>query len=275
MASPKIWFVTGAARGFGRFWTEAALRRGDKVAATARDTAKLENLLSTHGDAVLPLKLDVTERDAVFNAVDQAHRHFGRLDVIISNAGYGLMGTIEEAAIADVRTNFETNLFGTLSLIQAVLPILRSQGSGHILPVSSVAGLIAVAGAGIYEAAKFAVEGLAEALAAEVAGLGIKVTIIEPGAYATDFLNPSSLKSSAPLAVYDGVREQLQAMLTPEMLGDPTATAAAILEVVDAENPPLRLLLGKMLPMIRQTYEQRLGVWESWNDISAAAHGKL
>ena len=273
MSAQKIWFITGAARGFGHIWAQAALARGDKVAATARDLKTLDSLQLQHGQNVLPLQLDVTNREAVFKAVNHAHQHFGRLDVILSNAGYGFMGAIEEASIEDIRANFETNVFGTLSVIQAALPLLRAQGSGHFLPVSSLAGLVAVPTAGIYEGAKFAVEAIAEALAAEVAAFGIKVTIIEPGAYATNFLSDASIKQAVPNPIYNPVRDQLAAMLTPDMIGNPAATAAAILKVVDAREPPLRLILGSGLPMVRQVYAERIKTWEAWEDVSKAAQG--
>ena len=273
MAGAKIWFITGAARGFGRLWTEAALARGDKVAATARSVPALAALTAQYGDAVLPLQLDVTDRPAVFKAVEQAHQTFGRLDVVISNAGYGVMGAVEEVSIEDARANFETNVFGTLNLIQAVLPLLRAQGSGHIIPVSSVGGVLAVPTAAIYEGAKFAVEGIGEALAAEVAGLGIKVTIVEPGPYATNFMSGTSLRIAPLLPAYDGVRAQLAALLKPEDVGDPAATSAAILKLADAENPPLRLLLGALLPMIKHVYAERIKTWESWDDVARAAQG--
>jgi NAD(P)-dependent dehydrogenase (short-subunit alcohol dehydrogenase family) len=138
MSQQKVWFITGSSRGFGLVWTEAVLKRGDKLAASARNPKALKAFVEAYGDAVLPLKLDVTDRDAVFEAVRKAHQHFGRLDVILSNAGYGILGALEEVSIEDVRTNFETNVFGTLSVIQAALPLLRAQGNGHILPVSSV-----------------------------------------------------------------------------------------------------------------------------------------
>jgi NAD(P)-dependent dehydrogenase (short-subunit alcohol dehydrogenase family) len=215
----------------------------------------------------------VTDRDAVFDAVATAHGHFGRLDVILSNAGYGLMGAIEETSFSDIRSVFETNVFGTISLVQAALPFLREQRGGHILPVSSVAGLVTVPTAGIYEATKFAIEGFAEALAAEVAPFGIRTTIIEPGAYATDFLSGSSLKSAEPLAIYDKARDEVAQILTAEMLGDPIATWPAIARVVDSDNPPLRLLLGDNLPMVRQIYGERMKTWEEWEAVSKAAQG--
>jgi NAD(P)-dependent dehydrogenase (short-subunit alcohol dehydrogenase family) len=269
---PKTWFVTGASRGFGRIWTEVALKRGDKVAATARDATALGDLVATYGDSILALSLDVTDRDAVFEAVKQAHLHFGRLDVILCNAGYGYMGALEEVAAAEAHANFETNVFGTLSVIQAALPLLRAQGSGHILTLSSIGGIIGFPTGGIYVATKFAVEGMTEALAGEVAGFGIKVTIVEPGSFATGFR--SSMKTAPAMAEYEAVRQAVFSGFKPEMSGDPMATAAAILKVVDAKDPPLRLLLGTgPLPMIKTLYEKRLNTWEAWADVSNAAQG--
>ncbi len=273
MSKQKVWFITGASRGFGHRWAEAALKRGDKVAATARDPKALDGLVASYGASVLALPLDVTDQDAVFHAVNQAHRHFGRLDVILSNAGYGLMGAVEEASLDDARANFETNVLGTLSVIQAALPLLRAQGSGHILPVSSVGGLVTFPLGGIYQATKFAVEGLAQTLAQEVAAFGIKVTVIEPGPFATDFMSNSSMKHATPMAEYEPVRQQLATMLTPEMFGDPAATADAIFKAVDADEPPLHLVLGPLLPMIRQIYAGRLTSWEKWEAVSNAAQG--
>jgi NAD(P)-dependent dehydrogenase (short-subunit alcohol dehydrogenase family) len=272
MAQPKIWFVTGASRGFGRIWTEAALKRGDRVAATARDLKALDDLVGAYGDSILGLSLDVTDRDAVFEAVARAHRHFGRLDVILCNAGYGYMGALEEAVTAEAQANFDTNVFGTLSVIQAALPLLRAQHSGHILTVSSIGGIIGFPTGGIYVATKFAVEGMTEALAGEVAGFGIKVSIIEPGSFATGFR--SSMKAAPAMAEYGAVREAVLSAFKPEMSGDPLATAAAILKVVDADNPPLRLLLGAgPLPMIKKLYEGRLSTWDQWAEVSNAAQG--
>jgi NAD(P)-dependent dehydrogenase (short-subunit alcohol dehydrogenase family) len=272
MVQPKVWFVTGASRGFGRIWTEAALERGDKVAATARDVNSLDDLVSAHGDSILALPLDVTDRDAVFGALAQAHRHFGRLDVVLCNAGYGYMGALEEVVTAEAQTNFETNVFGTLSVIQAALPLLRAQRSGHILTVSSIGGVIGFPTGGIYVATKFAVEGMTEALAGEVASFGIRVTIIEPGSFSTGFR--SSMKTAPAMAEYEAVRQAVFSSFKPEMSGAPEATAAAILKVVDAEDPPLRLLLGSgPLPMIKKLYEGRLNTWDQWAEVSDAAQG--
>jgi NAD(P)-dependent dehydrogenase (short-subunit alcohol dehydrogenase family) len=178
--SKKVWFITGASRGFGRIWAEAALRRGDSVVATARELKVLAPLSVEFGESVLCIQMDVTNRDEVFGAVKTAAQHFGRLDVIVCAAGYGLFGAIEEVEQEDARANMETNVFGTLSVIQAVLPYLRKQGSGHILPVSSLGGVVGLPM--FFQATKFAIEGIGEALAQEVAPLGIKVTLIEPGA---------------------------------------------------------------------------------------------
>ncbi len=198
MSHEKVWFVTGASSGFGRLWSEAALERSDKVVATARDPKTLGDLVDRYGDAVLVLPLDVTDRDAVFAAVKKAHEHFGRLDVILSNAGYGYMSAVEEIDIKEAKANFETNVFGTLSLIQAALPVLRAQGSGHILTLSSIAGMVSLPTGGTYLATKWAIEALSEGLAGEVAGFGIKVTIIEPGSFSTGFRAATQAAPSMP-----------------------------------------------------------------------------
>ena len=272
MVQPKVWFVTGASRGFGRIWTEAALKRGDKVAATARDSKALDDLV---GDSWRFHPCLVARRDRSRRGVRggrQAHRHFGRLDVILCNAGYGYMGAVEEAVTAEAQANFDTNVFGTLSVIQAALPLLRAQRSGHILTVSSIGGVIGFPTGGIYVATKFAVEGMSEALAGEVASFGIKVTIIEPGSFATGFR--SSIKAAPAMAEYEAVRQAVFSAFKPEMSGDPLATAAAILKVVNADKPPLRLLLGTgPLPMIKKLYEGRLATWDQWAEVSNAAQG--
>ena len=272
--APKIWFITGASRGFGRVWTEAALQRGDKVAATARQLASLADLPATYGANVLTLELDVTNPAQVQAAVAQAHAHFGRLDVVLNNAGYSLVGTIEEANLDDVRAVYETNVFGTLAVIQAALPFLRAQGSGHILGVSSGLGHYTLPVIGYYCSTKWAFEALHESLAAEVASFGIKVTIIEPGAYATEFGSPESLRFAAGLEEYTDFKNQFFAGLRSLERGDPAATPGAIFAVVDAKQPPLRLFLGSHnLPMVRETYAQRLATWEAWQPVADAAQG--
>jgi NAD(P)-dependent dehydrogenase (short-subunit alcohol dehydrogenase family) len=273
MTNLKVWFITGAARGFGRLWATAALERGDKVAATARDMATLEPLVQQYGDAILPLKLDVTDRSAVFEAVDKAHSAFGRLDVVLSNAGYGHQGAVEELSEQDARVQIDTNLFGALWVAQAALPILRAQNSGHLIAVSSVLGVVGIPNLGIYNASKFAIEGLFEALSQEVEAFGIKVTLVEPAGYATDF-NGSSAMQSTPVSAYDGVRQALSDQFATYVFGDPAATPAAILKLVDSPNPPLRLALGSgSISQIKLVYAQRQAEWDAWAEVSAAAQG--
>lgn len=270
----RVWFITGTSRGLGRVWAEAALGRGDKVAATARDVAALDDLADRYGDAILQLPLDVTEKSAVDQAVKTAHAHFGQLDVVVNNAGYGLFAMTEEVTEQQARAQFETNVFGALWVTQAVLPYLREQGSGHIIQVSSVGGLRAFPLLGIYNASKWALEGLSEALAAEVGGFGIKVTLVEPAGYATDWGGSSAVRSDS-LPAYDDVRASVAAYWSGTTPGDPQATAAAVLKVVDAEEPPLRIFLGAgALDLMRQEYTRRLEIWEEWNPVSEAATGR-
>ncbi|EPZ53104.1 SDR family NAD(P)-dependent oxidoreductase [Alicyclobacillus acidoterrestris] len=271
----KIWFITGASRGFGRIWAEAALTRGDKVAATARTLADVADLKERFGDAVLPMALDVTDADQARHVVRQAHAHFGKLDIVLNNAGYTLVGTVEEASEAEVRALFDTNYFGMLRVIQAALPLLRQQGSGHLLGVSSGMGIVAMPLIGFYCASKWAVEALHESLAQEVKGFGIKVTLLEPGAYATDFASPSSLKTAPGIDAYADLRRRVFGELSSEERGDPQATAEAILKIVDAEDPPLRFAAGSgVLPRARDAYADRLATWEAWEAVSNAAQGK-
>ncbi|WP_242124039.1 SDR family NAD(P)-dependent oxidoreductase [Sphingobium sp. Sx8-8] len=273
--SEKIWFITGASRGFGRLWAEAALARGDKVAATARSVEGVADLAERYGDAVLPLAMDVTNREQVANAVARAHAFFGRLDVVLNNAGYALIGAIEEGKEEDVRAEFDTNFFGTLAVIQTVLPYLRDQGSGHIIGVSSVAGVVAHPMVGFYHASKWAFEAMHESLSQEVQGFGIKVTLLEPGAYATEFSSPASMKVAGGLEAYQDMRMQLFARGADMPLGDPRATVPAILKIVDAERPPLRFFVGtEGMPQAKAAFASRLSTWEAWEADSTAAQGE-
>jgi NAD(P)-dependent dehydrogenase (short-subunit alcohol dehydrogenase family) len=269
----KIWFITGTSRGFGRVWAEAALARGDKVAATARDLKSLAPLVDRYADRIAAIALDVTDRAAVFRAVAQAHERFGRLDVAVNNAGYGLFGAIEEISEANARAQIETNLFGALWVTQAVLPVMRAQGSGHILQVSSIGGVNAFPTVGLYHASKWGLEGFSQSLATEVAGFGIKVTLVEPGGYATDWGGSSAVRSTE-MPAYAAARAGIASLRGTFKPGDPQATAAAILKLVDAAEPPLRIFLGTTgLPMTRAEYAKRLQVWEQWNDVAVAAQG--
>jgi NAD(P)-dependent dehydrogenase (short-subunit alcohol dehydrogenase family) len=274
MSDGKVWFITGSSRGFGRVWTEAALKRGDKVVATARNPAVLQPLVASYGDSVLPLALDVTDRTAAFEAVAKGKDAFGRLDIVLNNAGYGQLGAVEELSEAEARAQIETNLFGALWVTQAALPILRAQKSGHILAVSSIGGVGAFPTVGMYHASKWALEGLMDSLSQEVAAFGIKVTLIEPGGYATDFADPSSLRAASAIPAYNPIKEQLFAGFASESMGEPQATSEAIFKVVDAAEPPLRILLGATaVPMVRTIYQERLATWDKWASVSAAAQG--
>lgn len=271
----KVWFITGSSRGFGKIWTEAALKRGDKVAATARNINSIAALKERYGDQVLVLEVDVTNTLQVQNAMSKANEYFGRLDVVFNNAGYSLVGTIEEGSTDEVKAMYETNIIGPVHVIQAALPILRAQGHGHILGTSSAVGIYSNPLIGYYCSSKFAFEAIYDSLSKEVAGFGIKVTLIEPGAYNTEFGSAESLKiASKRLADYDDLKSSLMENLQKLERGNPIATPDAIFAVVDAENPPLRLLLGKNdLPHIQQIYAERLQEWETWKNISVAAQG--
>ncbi|MBD1386605.1 SDR family NAD(P)-dependent oxidoreductase [Mucilaginibacter rigui] len=272
--SNKVWFITGASRGFGRVWADAALKRGDKVAATARNLASIADLQDKYGENVLTLELDVTKPGQAKAAVEQAHAHFGRLDIVLNNAGYSLVGTIEEASADDVKAMYETNIFGTLAVIQAALPLLRKQGSGHILGTSSNLGHVVLPVIGYYCSSKWAFEAIHESLAAEVKDFGIKVTIIEPGAYATEFGSQESLKFAPGMDIYADYKEQFFGNLRNLERGDPEATPQALFQVVDAENPPLRFNLGSHnLAWTRGAYEERLALWEQWDAVSSSAQG--
>ena len=265
----RTWLITGTSSGFGRLWTEAALVRGDRVAATARDTGSLDDLVERFPESLLPLPLDVTDRAAVVSAVDRAVEHFGGLDVVVNNAGYGQFGMVEELTEGEIREQMETNFFGALWVTQAVLPALRRSGGGRLLQVTSEGGVRAFPGIGAYHASKWALEGLSESLRQEVARFGVQVTCVEPGPYATDWLARGA-RRSAPLPAYAAAHAEGG----PEFsVGDPRATSAAILQLVDSDTPPSRLVLGSVLPQIEAVYEERLRTWRSWADVSERAFG--
>ncbi|MBF6327438.1 SDR family oxidoreductase [Nocardia transvalensis] len=269
----KVWFITGVSRGFGREWALAALDRGDRVAGTARELSALDDLVTKYPDTFLPLRLDVTDRAGDFAAVEQAAQRFGRLDVVVNNAGYGQFGMIEELTEDEVRAQLETNVFGALWVTQAALPIMRAQGSGHIIQVSSIGGISAFPNLGAYHASKWALEGFSQSLAQEVAGFGIHVTLIEPGGFSTDWAGPSA-RHSAENPAYDEVREARNRVRSTQRRGEPTATRAAILAVVDADEPPLRIFLGETpLQTATADYESRLETWRKWHPIALAAQG--
>lgn len=269
----KTVFITGASRGFGKIWAEAFLRRGDNVVATSRSLGGLQDLAAAYGAAVLPLALDLTNRAQCVAAVQQAQEHFGSLDVIINNAGYGIFGAVEEISEQEAHDIIQANLLGTLWVTQAALPIMRAQGHGHIIQLSSIVGIVSPPLLGLYSATKFAVEGLSEALAQEVKGFGIHVTLVEPGPFRTDFSGASAVRSY-PLAAYDATKVALRAHSPPPSPGDPLATVPALLQLVAAEHPPLRLFLGRdSYAWAQRVYAERLATWEAWQAVAVAAHG--
>ncbi|MDE3134745.1 MAG: SDR family oxidoreductase [Acidobacteriota bacterium] len=273
MAS-RTWFITGTSRGFGREWALAALERGDRVVGTARDPSSMDDIAARYGrDQFLPLQLDVTDRAADFAAIEQAQRHFGELDIVVNNAGYGHFGVIEELTEQEARDQIETNLFGALWVTQAALPYLREQGRGHLLQVSSIGGISAFSTVGIYHASKWGLEGFSQALAEEMEPFGVHVTLIEPGGFSTDWAGDSAHHSQR-LAVYDEVRAERSRRWAGNTPGDPVASAAAVLRIVDAETPPLRCFFGRSpLPVAEADYASRLSTWREWQPVAELAQG--
>lgn len=270
----KVWFITGSSRGFGRVWVEAALKRGDKVVATAHAVASLVEYKRTYGDAVVALALDVTDRGAIATAVRDALGTFGRLDVLVNNAGYGSFGAVEEVTEVEPRAQMETNLFGALWLTQAVPPTMRNHRFERILMISSIGGIAAFPSFGLYHASRSALEWLADSLSQQVAVFGIGVTLVDPGTYSTDW-GGSSAKRATELPAYAEMHAASKRRSATNPKGDPDATDEAILKGVDAEKPPLRIFLGTTgLRLAKQTFAERLATWEKWNDVSYAAQKK-
>jgi NAD(P)-dependent dehydrogenase (short-subunit alcohol dehydrogenase family) len=264
----KVWFITGASRGFGVLMAKDALARGDSVVATARNPQSVTDALGAHPN-LLALRLDVTQEAAAVLAARAAVDRFGRIDVLVNNAGYGLLGAVEEASDAEVRALYDTNVFGLLNVTRAVLPYMRKQGSGHVMNMSSVGGYTAHAGWGVYGSTKFAVEGISEAMAEEVRPLGIHVTVVEPGYFRTGFLEGNSLVSTreqmADYAGTVGAMRTFAASVSLKQPGDPRKLSLAILKLADAAQPPVRLMLGSdTVRMVREKnrfVEQELGEW--------------
>ena len=270
-ASPRVWFITGASRGLGRAFTEAALAAGDQVVGAARDVSSLDDLAARHPDHLLALSLDVTDRSAVFDVVDQAVGHFGRLDVVVNNAGALFAGMVEEFSEAEARAQLELNFFGALWVTQAVLPKLRAQGSGHVLQISSIGALGGFPSTGLYSASKFALEGMSEALAHEAAQWGVKVTIVQPGGYWTDLYSSST--ATTPNPVYDPLRAELEKHWAEGSIdSEPRLAAEAVMTLVGSDDPPLRLLLGSMVyDLAFDISRRRMDTWAAWEETSRAA----
>ena len=265
----KIWFITGISRGLGRSLAKAALERGDTVIGTSRRGAS--DLTNTVGEFHV-LSLDVSHREQVFSVVAQAHALHGRLDVVVNNAGYGLFGSVESSPIDEVANLMDTNFFGPLHVIQAALPLLRKQGSGHIVNISSIAGINPATGGALYGATKFALEGMALGLQRELAPLGIQVTTVEPGMFRTEFLTDASIRKTQDLPIYDstcGETLRYLAQSNGKQIGDPERGAAAILKAVDSAQPPVNLFLGSdALKRARTRLEQLTQTLNEWESVS-------
>jgi NAD(P)-dependent dehydrogenase (short-subunit alcohol dehydrogenase family) len=273
--SSKIWFITGASTGFGRLLAEQVLAAGESVIATARKPAQIADLQQKYPETALALALDVTDETSIDSAVDAAIERFGHVDVLVNNAGYGLAGAIEEATEAEFMPVFETNVFGLIRVTRALLPHFRAQRSGNIVNLSSIGGLIGSAGWGYYNASKFAVEGFSEALHAELAPLGIHVTIVEPGPFRTDFLGRSGVEAEQRIADYDqtaGKTRQYFHEQAGKQPGDPAKAVAAIIAAVESPEPPRHLVLGKLA---FNRMSARLDQWKQeltgWQETSLGA----
>jgi NAD(P)-dependent dehydrogenase (short-subunit alcohol dehydrogenase family) len=270
----KTWLITGASRGFGALITERALAQGDAVAATARNPQVIADRFGAHPN-LFPVALDVTEEAQAVAAARAAIERFGRIDVLLNNAGFGLMGAVEEASTAEIEALYRTNVFGLLNVTRAVLPFMRAARSGRILNISSIGGYRSGAGFGIYCSTKFAVEGLSEALHAELAPLGIHVTVVEPGYFRTDFLDASSLSvSPARIADYDataGVVRHVAAGLSHQQPGDLLRLAEVLVAFAEAPNPPVRLPLGSdTVAAIEAKHQADAAILEEWRGVSTS-----
>ncbi len=269
----RVWLVTGASSGLGRAICKEVLERGHRLAATSRDVERLRPLLQIDPERVLALSLDVTDADAARRAVDEAVSHFGQLDVVVNNAGYGHVGAVEELSDEELRQQLAVNLLGVMNVTRAALPHMRRQRSGHLVQMSSLNGVEGLAGGATYAASKFAIEGWSESLAEEVAPFGIDVTIVEPGPHRTAFLHEGNVKVAAEMPEYADSVGQARRMLRQmdgAQPGDPARAASAIMQAVEASEPPLRLPLGKMaLDHIRARLRAQLEELEAWAAIGA------
>jgi len=266
----KVWLITGCSGGFGKILAEEALRRGDRVVATARDTRSLASLVAQYPETARALDLDVIQPSSIESAVADIETGFGRLDVLVNNAGHGFMGAIEEGAPDEYRPLFEVNVFGLIEVTRAALPLMRRTGAGRIVNLSSGAGIVGMGGHGYYNATKFAVEGISEALAQEVAPFGIRVVIVEPGPFRTDFLGRSIKVAANAIPAYSatgGHARSYRDSNDGRQPGDPHKAVAVMLKAIDSDNPPLHLPLGPRARELARNklaaFEQDMNVWES------------
>jgi len=270
-----VWFITGCSTGFGRELAQLVLRRGWRAVVTARDASRVQDLTQGHEDRALALSLDVTRNDDILAAVKEAESRFGSIDILVNNAGYGYQSSIEEGDDGEIRAQFDTNVFGLAAMTRAVLPGMRARRRGHIVNISSQAGFIGYAGSGYYAATKHAVEGLSDALAKEVAPLGIKVTCVEPGPFRTDWAGRSLQQRRPAISDYNstvGARLEATANYSGKQPGDPVRAVEAIVAAVEADNPPKHLVLGAIaLDGIRNKLKETLAEVEAWAETSRGA----
>jgi len=274
-SSSRVWFITGSSTGFGRLLAQELLRRGNRVIATARDIAKVEDLVHQYPDAARALTLDVTNPAQIESVAQQAIAAFGHVDILVNNAGYGLNGAIEEVSEEEFEPMFQTNIYGLIRTTRAFLPHFRQRRTGHIFNLSSVSGLIGGAGWGFYNATKFAVEGFSEALAGEMKPLGVHVTVIEPGPFRTDFLGRSGKLAAKEFPEYKDTAGKARDYLKTQagkQPGDPQKAVEAIIAVADSPAPPLHLILGK-IALIR--FRDKLALWQkeiaAWEPVTVGS----
>lgn len=270
-----VWLITGCSTGFGRELAKLVLARGWRAVVTARNPAQVADIAEGHGDRALVLPLDVTRREQIDDVVARARQHFGRIDALVNNAGYGYLAAIEEGDDKEVRDMFETNVFGLVDMTKAVLPVMRAQGNGLVVNVSSIGGLASFAATGYYHGTKYAVEGISESLAVEVKPLGIGVLIVEPGPFRTNWAGPSIQQSATRIEAYDataGERRRQTAARSGNQAGDPVRAAQAIIDAALSDNPPLRLVLGKAaLDLARKKLEFMRGDFDAWEAATLGA----
>ena len=266
----RIWFVTGSSRGLGRSLIKAILSKGDKVAATARDISSLQDLVKQYGEAILPVQLDVNNKAQVHQAIAAVVKHFGRIDVLVNNAGFGITGAVEAYSDEQVRSQLETNLYAPIEITRAVLPYMREKRSGHILQISSMGGRVGSGGVSIYQAAKFGLSGFSEGLALEVADFGIKVICVEPGGFRTDWAG-DSMSYATEIEGYEMVNKRIQLFKNKGFspMGDPEKAAKVIIDIVNDPEPPLHLLLGsEAVAIVKYSEAAKLRELEKWEEVS-------
>ena len=270
-----VWLITGCSTGFGRELAKLVLERGWRAVVTARDPSTLADLVEGHKDRAIALQLDVTDRKQIADVVAQSQKHFGRIDALVNNAGYGYLAAIEEGEDEAVRAMFETNVFGLVDMTKAVLPIMRAQKSGLIVNISSIGGITSFAATGYYHGTKYAVEGISESLALEVKPLGIDVLLVEPGPFRTNWAGPSIKQSATRIDAYAataGERRKQTEARSGNQAGDPVRAAQAIIDAALSDTPPLRLLLGKAaLELARKKVDSLTHDFDTWEKTTMGA----